>query len=40
MSGSPAINTGNNSLGLASDQRGAGHPRVVGPRADIGAFER
>lgn len=40
LSGSPAINTGNNSLGLAYDQRGAGHPRVVGPRADIGAFER
>jgi hypothetical protein len=37
LPGSPAINAGNNAVGLAFDQRG--FPRVVGPTADIGAFE-
>lgn len=35
--GSPAIDTGNNSRSLAVDQRG--RPRVIGARADIGAYE-
>lgn len=38
MDGSPAIDTGNNTAGLAYDQRLM--PRVVGANADIGAFER
>lgn len=37
---SPAINGGNNTLGRAFDQRGAGFPRVVGGAPDIGAYER
>jgi len=37
--GSPAIDLGNNSQGLATDQRGTGHPRVIGGAADIGAYE-
>jgi hypothetical protein len=37
---SPAINRGNNTAGLSYDQRGPGHPRVHGARADIGAFEQ
>ena len=37
--GSPAIDVGNNSAGLTTDQRGAGFPRIVGPAPDIGAFE-
>ena len=37
--GSPAIDAGNNLASLASDQRGAGFPRVLGAAADIGAFE-
>ena len=37
--GSPAIDAGNNVASLASDQRGAGFPRVLGVAADIGAFE-
>jgi hypothetical protein len=37
--GSAAINAGNNASQLASDQRGPGFLRVVGPAADIGAFE-
>jgi hypothetical protein len=37
--GSPAIDAGNNAAGLANDQRGAGFPRVIGARADIGAVE-
>lgn len=36
---SPAIDAGNNAVGLASDQRGEGYPRVVGAASDIGAFE-
>jgi hypothetical protein len=39
MSGSPAIDAGNNTDGLAYDQRGAGFPRTSGSSADIGAFE-
>jgi hypothetical protein len=40
LDGSPAINTGNNAAGLLYDQRGSGFPRVEGPQADIGAYER
>lgn len=36
---SPAIDHGSNPGRLASDQRGAGYPRVFGAGADIGAFE-
>jgi hypothetical protein len=36
---SPAIDRGNNAIAASYDQRGAGHPRVQGARADIGAFE-
>jgi hypothetical protein len=39
LPGSPAINAGNNGGNFAYDQRGPGFPRVIGPRADIGAFE-
>jgi hypothetical protein len=35
--GSPAIDAGNNNMGLATDQRG--FARVAGSRPDIGAFE-
>ncbi|MEO7326209.1 MAG: choice-of-anchor Q domain-containing protein [Dokdonella sp.] len=37
--GSPAQNAGNIVSNYTTDQRGAGFPRVVGPFADIGAFE-
>ncbi len=37
--GSAAIDAGNNTSQLPSDQRGPGFLRVVGPAADIGAFE-
>lgn len=37
--GSPAINMGNDVANLATDQRGAGFPRVVGAGPDIGAYE-
>jgi hypothetical protein len=37
--GSPAVDVGSNPAGLATDQRGAGFPRVLGGVADIGAFE-
>ncbi|HEX6832834.1 MAG TPA: choice-of-anchor Q domain-containing protein, partial [Rudaea sp.] len=37
--GSPAVDTGNNVNSQATDQRGAGFPRVVGFGPDIGAFE-
>lgn len=40
LPGSPAIDHGNNSAENNYDQRGAGHPRVIGAAADIGAFER
>jgi hypothetical protein len=39
LPGSPAINTGSNPLGLATDQRGIGFPRVSGGAADMGAYE-
>lgn len=39
LAGSPAINAGSNTGALATDARGAGFARVVGPSADIGAFE-
>src|ERR1043166_1082255 len=46
LSGSPALDAGDNSLAadasnnaLATDQRGAGFPRVVNSAVDIGAFE-
>ncbi|HSE13685.1 MAG TPA: right-handed parallel beta-helix repeat-containing protein [Rudaea sp.] len=39
MPGSPAIDAGNNFPSLEFDQRGPGFPRVLGPAADIGAFE-
>ena len=38
--GSPAIDTGSNTVPELNDQRGDGFARVVGPDADIGAFER
>jgi hypothetical protein len=37
---SPALDAGNNAMGSTADQRGAGFPRTLGARADIGAFER
>jgi hypothetical protein len=39
QTGSPAIDAGSNPLGLTTDQRGTGFPRVVGSSADIGAYE-
>ena len=39
LPGSPAVDAGNNALGLDFDQRGVGFARVSGRRADIGAFE-
>jgi hypothetical protein len=38
--GSPAIDAGNNAIGLAFDQRGKGFAREVGAAADIGAYEQ
>lgn len=37
--GSPAVDTGNNAIGLVFDQRGDGFLREYGVAADIGAFE-
>jgi hypothetical protein len=37
LPGSPAIDAGDNSVALLTDQRG--FPRVVGPAMDIGAYE-
>ena len=37
--GSPALDAGNDLVGLDNDQRGAGFPRVIGAAPDIGAFE-
>ena len=37
--GSPAIDAGNDAIGLVFDQRGDGFLREVGAAADIGAFE-
>jgi hypothetical protein len=39
LPGSPAIDTGNNASGLATDQRGDGYVRESGAAVDIGAFE-
>ncbi|HEX7273417.1 MAG TPA: choice-of-anchor Q domain-containing protein [Casimicrobiaceae bacterium] len=39
LPGSPAIDTGNNAVGLNTDQRGHGFPRVSGSTADMGAYE-
>lgn len=39
LSGSAAINTGSNPSSSSTDQRGSGFSRIVGDRADIGAFE-
>jgi hypothetical protein len=39
LPGSPAINAGSNPLGLTTDQRGGGFPRVLGGAADMGAYE-
>jgi hypothetical protein len=39
LSGSPAIDAGNNQANVSSDQRGTGFPRVIGNAPDIGAFE-
>ncbi len=36
---SPAIDKGSNSVGLTTDQRGTGFPRIVGVAPDIGALE-
>ncbi len=36
---SPAVDAGNNIAQQPTDQRGTGFPRVLGARADIGAFE-
>jgi len=40
LSGSPAIDAGNNNANYQYDQRAEGFPRVVNGRADIGAFEQ
>jgi hypothetical protein len=39
LPGSPAIDAGINPLGLTTDQRGTGFPRVNGAAADMGAYE-
>lgn len=39
LPGSPAIDAGDDPFTLGTDQRGVGFPRVVGPFADIGAYE-
>ena len=40
LAGSPAIDLGNDGSSLTADQRGIGFSRVVGAKADIGAYER
>jgi hypothetical protein len=37
--GSPGIDVGNNTIPLVADQRGVSYARVVGIKADIGAYE-
>jgi hypothetical protein len=37
--GSPGIDSGNNTTGIGTDQRGGSYPRVVGIQADSGAYE-
>jgi hypothetical protein len=39
LSGSPAIDAGNDAANVSFDQRGAGFARVIGSAADIGAYE-
>ncbi|MFL5330068.1 MAG: beta strand repeat-containing protein [Gemmataceae bacterium] len=39
QTGSPAIDAGSNAASFSTDQRGTGYVRVVGPTADIGAYE-
>ncbi|MBX7105050.1 MAG: hypothetical protein K1X57_13275 [Gemmataceae bacterium] len=39
LTGSPAIDAGSNPSALSFDQRGTGFARVLGPSADMGAFE-
>ncbi len=39
LSGSPALDAGENLGGLLTDQRGTGFPREIGAAADIGAYE-
>jgi hypothetical protein len=42
ITGSPALDAGSNALipaGVDTDQRGAGHPRVLNNTVDIGAYE-
>ncbi len=39
LTGSPAIDEGENPSALAYDQRGPGFPRVLGAAADMGAYE-
>jgi hypothetical protein len=39
MSGSAAIDAGNNDANVSFDQRGTGYPRVIGDAPDIGAYE-
>jgi MYXO-CTERM domain-containing protein len=39
LTGSPAIDRGENIGALAYDQRGRGFPRVIGAAADMGAYE-
>ncbi len=38
--GSPAVDAGNDAIGLVFDQRGEGFAREVGAAADIGAYEQ
>ncbi|MEO5700696.1 MAG: choice-of-anchor Q domain-containing protein, partial [Casimicrobiaceae bacterium] len=39
LPGSPAIDAGSNTLNLTTDQRGGSFARVVGAKADMGAYE-
>lgn len=39
LPGSPAIDSGDDPFNLGTDQRGTGFDRIVGPHADIGAYE-
>jgi hypothetical protein len=39
LSGSPAINVGDNTGAPLFDQRGPGYARIVNGTTDIGAFE-
>jgi hypothetical protein len=39
LSGSPAIDTGNDNANVSFDQRGTGFARIIGAAPDIGAYE-